>query len=74
MVGCEPGGRWKQKKESGVSREHIRSAVKGVRRGPLVYRDPTPTKIVTDSKLRPTQVRAYVFYFHSQTELWFCFL
>lgn len=40
----------------------------------FVYRDPTPSKVVTDSKLRPAQVRTYIFCFHSQTELWFRFL
>lgn len=40
----------------------------------FVYRDPTPSKLVTDSKLRPAQVRNYVLCFHSQTEPWFCFL
>lgn len=32
----------------------------------LGYKDPVALKVVTASKLRPAQVRAFIFHFHSQ--------
>ena len=46
----------------------VRRAAPGLQEAPC--RDPTSSEVVTASRLRPAQVRVYMFRVCSQTELW----